>query len=547
MDFQSRLNQFRQNLADQQDNFNKLSENISQVGRSVIPDKVAAHYAYMEQVGGLITGTAAMTQGARGLYKKVQKARAKKLAKANNKEMPPDEPETQQEQIGRQQSRAVEDESEVKGTTNRIEDETGEIAEEQEKGIDSLDVSEAFDQAKSRATAGTIKEGAGVEEEDEEEEGSGAEPLASFGGVSEASPEEVDRLTKGFSSSAPEDVSEQEPLASFGGVSEASPEEVARFSQGAFSRSGIGRPEGLGNVNDEGTLRQVPNLGEEGQAMAQRFGFQQQVADAKQGVADDLFGEIEQKGAEGAGRIGITAGVVPEEIRQSATQATGSLRQATGSLTQAQQGRIGGAEFEPDDSDVFSNPKGIRQSGAGGGAKPPPSQNTGGQVNPKSDTTTATPESGAASADTSVASGGFEEGAAKFAGSTARAATTTEKIASFTEDVGEGLSSAASAVGAAGRAAAGAVTAAKETVVQGAKSATTAVLGEAGGEAVASAIPFLGEAVGLGMLIHNIIKAHKHEENAPAPQLTAATPEATEQAGGFSGQMLKASAAPSIY
>ena len=64
---------------------------------------------------------------------------------------------------------------------------------------------------------------------------------------------------------------------------------------------------------------------------------------------------------------------------------------------------------------------------------------------------------------------------------------------------------------------------------------------------VADAVPFVGELVGLGMLIHGIVKAHKHEENSGGPQLSAANQEATEQSGGFSSDMLKGmSGAPTI-
>ena len=79
------------------------------------------------------------------------------------------------------------------------------------------------------------------------------------------------------------------------------------------------------------------------------------------------------------------------------------------------------------------------------------------------------------------------------------------------------------------------------------KSGAARMIGEAGAEVASEAVPFLGEAVGLGMLIDNIVKAHKHEENAGPPKLTAATPEAQEQAGGIDTGMLKMASAPSIY
>ena len=50
MDFQSRINQFRQGLSDQQSSYNSMADNLSQFGRSVIPDKVAQHLQYTEQI-----------------------------------------------------------------------------------------------------------------------------------------------------------------------------------------------------------------------------------------------------------------------------------------------------------------------------------------------------------------------------------------------------------------------------------------------------------------------------------------------------------------
>ena len=48
MDFQSRINQFRQGLKDQQDSYNSLAQSSAQYGRSIIPDKVAQHLTYMK-------------------------------------------------------------------------------------------------------------------------------------------------------------------------------------------------------------------------------------------------------------------------------------------------------------------------------------------------------------------------------------------------------------------------------------------------------------------------------------------------------------------
>tara|TARA_S200002703_G_scaffold133995_1_gene122291 strand:- start:4580 stop:5677 length:1098 start_codon:yes stop_codon:yes gene_type:complete len=81
MDFQSRVNSFRQGLQQQQNQFDTASANMAQFGRRYLPDKVAQHYAYLEKVGGLITGTSAGLQGAQGLAKRVAKQRALRQSK----------------------------------------------------------------------------------------------------------------------------------------------------------------------------------------------------------------------------------------------------------------------------------------------------------------------------------------------------------------------------------------------------------------------------------------------------------------------------------
>ena len=85
----------------------------------------------------------------------------------------------------------------------------------------------------------------------------------------------------------------------------------------------------------------------------------------------------------------------------------------------------------------------------------------------------------------------------------------------------------------------------KERLV--ARSGYVGAVGEEVGGALAEAVPFVGELAGLGMLIHGIVKAHRHEENSGGPKLSGANQEATEQTGGLSSSMLKgASGAPGI-
>jgi len=86
------------------------------------------------------------------------------------------------------------------------------------------------------------------------------------------------------------------------------------------------------------------------------------------------------------------------------------------------------------------------------------------------------------------------------------------------------------------------VGAVKDAVASGVKKVGGKIAGAVGEDvagALGDAVPVVGELVGLGMLIRGLVRAHRHEENAPTPKLTASTPEATEQAGGFSASMLK--------
>ncbi len=87
-DFQSRINQFRQGLNDQQDNYNKLAANMSQMGRSLETDKVAQHMEYVEKIGGSLTGAFAGAHATTKLYKKIQKARNARNAKNQNQKGP---------------------------------------------------------------------------------------------------------------------------------------------------------------------------------------------------------------------------------------------------------------------------------------------------------------------------------------------------------------------------------------------------------------------------------------------------------------------------
>lgn len=88
MDFQSRINSFRQGLNDQQDSYNRLAANTSQLGRTLLPDRVGAHLEYMEKIGGSMTGAFAGLHGGIKIAKKITKYRASRAAKANNQQSP---------------------------------------------------------------------------------------------------------------------------------------------------------------------------------------------------------------------------------------------------------------------------------------------------------------------------------------------------------------------------------------------------------------------------------------------------------------------------
>lgn len=463
MDFQSRINQFRQNMDDQQSTYSKMAESASQIGRTVLPDKTAQHYAYMEQVGGLITGSFATYHGGIKLAKRIKNVRNKKLARQNNKPAQQSVNEERADEIGDRAS-AEEAQGSIRDTQPA-----------QKEGPDSLDPSEEFDTAESRARGGKPRALADSIEDEPEEEGGGAspedfgrlrasvededdEPLASFGSVSEASPDEVDRLSRGFSSAKPEDVEDDEPLASFGNVEEASPDEISRF------------------------------LG----------------------------------------------GTTEAEPVQSTTQ-TSTARLAVD---------------DADDDNPFSTPRTLYQTtvktgadaDAGGSAGGRAPRNAGGQVNEANDAQQATP-----------GTSNFEEGAQKFTQgritgeeSFQRGGELVDDVGDAMDSIGSGLAKVGGAIAKGVRAVGGALDTGEQIVKQGVSRAVGAVAGETAGAVASEAVPFLGEAVGLGMLIRNIVRAHKHEENAK-PVLSAPTQEATEQAGGIESSMLKMSSAPSIY
>lgn len=393
MDFQSRINQFRQGLSDQQSSYNSMAANLSQFGRSAIPDKVAKHLAYTEQVGGIITGASAGVQGAKKLAKRLMKARAEKLAKNSPKGKSKAEGEegNQSQETTGQEAQG----QQGKAQSDQASDDTKGLGPNEEG-----DPSTAFQEGKSAAGAGDVKEGTGLKDDDAEDADAGGGGSGGGSGGGPAEPDPVDTRP-------PPARAAQEP-----------------------SKPIQGTPE------------------------------EQATDDSGDSFANRLFGKGKQR----------------------ATQPD-----------------------PEDDSDLFNE----SLQGKGGA-----------QVRP-------TESGGQSGGQSGGSSGGSSGGDDLAAGPAAQ------------EEADEGSGFISRATGALGDL--------KDTVSQGIKDTVGKVgakIGEKVGlditaEGVADTIPVIGELVGLGMLIHGIVKAHKHEENAGPPQLTAAKLMPTEQSGGFSTDMLK--------
>ena len=406
MDFQSRINQFRQGLKDQQDSYNSLAQSSAQYGRSIIPDKVAQHLTYMEQVGGMITGASAGLHGAVEMGKKINKFRVAKQLKNNPTGQ---KPETQQ---GDQSSKSS------------------------KQGRQELNERQAESQTKETTPTDT-------------------------GGQTTAR----------------------------GGMSEA------------------------GGQAEDGGIR-VPKLGGEEEDDDLLSGLRQQgvnsvksgsVVKMEQGEGDlgpDPFADVDfsARGTSSGGSSISRTSASNTSSRPTRTQADDNRQ--LGEEDQESGGVDGGAGS----SDIRLNSSNV--------------DNTGGNIAPKTDAPTRPNGTAEGDGDTISDSDAFTRNLL---------GDDTENLMPDLGDVADAVKSGVSAVG--------------KKIAGGIGDA----VGEIGGEAIASSVPVLGELVGLGLLIRNVIEHHKHEENAPPPQLTAPNPEATEQSGGFSDAMLKGSVqAPSI-
>lgn len=371
-DFQSRLNQFRQGLQDQQNTYNSMATNMANIGRRVLPDKLAQHYDYMEKVGGMTTGVSATIHGGKKMVSRLQKYRANRLAKKNN----------------------LSDSS---------------APRPQQKGQ--------------------------VQKQTEESADTSGEQLSS--------------------ETAQRTVTETDPLAK------------------------AKAPENPAELN---------SVGEEGRRA-------KEVAGEDEG--DDVpFPEAPRKFTPRPEQQKLDPATQQEDVESMRNeQFVDKGQQKTPSTTQER----GSGRTQADQENPF--------------------ERTSGEDDPLNETTRSIGSGGKLEGEDSM-----EQGLNAFKGKSGQLGGSMEGDA--TDVVNTGI---------------------KDTIVAGVKRGVGKLIGEGAGEAVADAIPFLGEAVGLGMLIHGIVKAHKHEENAPPPKLSAPNVEPTEQAGGFSAQMLKGgSGAPSI-
>jgi len=401
MDFQSRINQFRQGLSDQQDNFDRLASNASQFGRTVLPDKVAQHYQYVEQVGGLTTGSFAAAHGGTALYKRVKKIRQQKQAKQNNSQ-DPTEPQ-------QQRAKSAENDASQQEQRRTID----ETEDKPEAPQNPSEVEVAAD-AEGRAKGGKIARSA--EEAEGDDEG-GAAPKAPKATKDAADP-----------------------------------------------------------VEDEGAEEENP------------FSFFKQFPDEKppKGPAPTVDDEI-----------------TPQSGSKVINQGTDDARIGPDTTPSAPDPELRKAPNTAEERAKSTNNPATEGANEGGGA------------------------------------GDLEESV--LAAKKVVASNIEDASGEASSMIGKGLQ-AASKVGDLVGGDAGKEIAGKVATQVGEK-----VGGEALANVAADAIPILGEAVGLGTLIYGIVKAHRHEENNPGPQLSKANPEASEQTGGFEGDALKSlNVAPSV-
>ena len=422
MDFESRINQFRQGLKDQQDNYNGLAQSASQFGRSIIPDKVAQHLTYMEQVGGMITGASAGLHGAVEIGKKISKYRQAKKLKNNPTGQKPETQQGDQSTKSSQQGRQEVNEREAQSQA------------------DDTKVNDSGDQTTVKGKPEAFDEG-------------------ESGGIK--APKKYDDDDDGGGGAADDD----------------------------------GGGGGGGAADDRGTAPDTD-------APIKGKATEVETDDSGDAFTSKLFGANKGKNK--------ARGQVDEDDFEPDGGESGSLQ-------------IGGGA---DDRRMLNTSDSTKPPSSSSTTDSTPSSssstNTGGNTNPTSDR----PTNPSGTAENEAGADGDAISDSDF---TRNLLGDTDNLMPDLGDVADAVKSGVSAVG--------------KKIAGGVADA----VGEIGGEAVATAVPVLGELFGLGMLIRSVIEHHKHEENAPPPKLTAPNPEATEQSGGFSDTMLKGlSSAPSI-
>ena len=179
-DFSSRLNQFRAGLQDQQDSYNKLAANMSQMGRSFVADKVAEHFDFTEKIGGSMVGVGAGIQSGKKIATRIMKYRKAAQAKRNNTaQQGQGEGETQQQRSTRQRARDAEGDAQEE-QEGRTTGQTDEIRLERENPLrDAREIGQRGDagprgEIQEESEQKNLREAGGEDEEEEEEGGGGA-------------------------------------------------------------------------------------------------------------------------------------------------------------------------------------------------------------------------------------------------------------------------------------------------------------------------------------------------------------------------------------
>jgi len=475
MDFQNRINQFRQNMDDQQKSYNNLASTASNYGRTIVADQTAKHYAYMEQVSGMTTGGFALLHGTKSLAKRIQKYRKNKQAKANNQTPTEEAPVEKTGQQVADDARAENVGNEVAEAVNQgsVEATAPSVSADP---IESLDIAQDFDHANRVSRGGYLNRSAQASDrvesslvEGAQEASQATQSLGSAYGTAEDALNQTFKEATGseMSNSDLSDFMAERGLAKQAG--ESSFEHIARVTGDATEQA-----------SQSATTPSAPSSAPSAPAQAEP---------SRPAPAIDPDDEIQP------------ARPAPADAGPSTT----GRQPTTGPTTEAPADPIANPGTEVMDQ-AGENPR-IGNVARGGADL---AREIGGQGGEQ------------ASQTASQIGGAGGEEASAIAGRTASTVAETATVAEDTANVaskgiggmmGDALTSIGTKVG--------------------------SMMGEGALEIASDAVPFLGEAVGLGMLIDNIVKSHKHEENAGPPKLTQANPEATEQSGGINTMMLQ--------